>query len=287
VQQCTGATRQPGGALCQVRQQVPGLLHGPRAVRVHGHAQDMDMAGAGLDNDEHVDPAQGHRAAGMEEIARQHRGRVRAQELPPRRAAALRRGRNPQPSQDPPHREGPGPVPPGRVARPGSADSPSRGSPAPSARSAPRAWRQLAAVLPWEDRPAASGPAAGASAAACLASPAGSSAAPWGAARPGRRVPRGPPSPALAWGSAAAAPRPRGAATAARHPSTPPNAPAAPSSQSGGRRSGRASVPSQAADTARPAMSVAAILAGQKAPPRFAPRRISSLLAGLMAAHGT
>jgi hypothetical protein len=35
---------------------------------------------------------------------------------------------------------------------------------------------------------------------------------------------------------------PLGAAPAAQHPSTPPNAPAAPSTQSGGRRSGKASV---------------------------------------------
>ncbi len=34
----------------------------------------MDMAGADLDHEEHVDPAQGHRAVDMEEIAGQHRG---------------------------------------------------------------------------------------------------------------------------------------------------------------------------------------------------------------------
>ena len=44
-------------------------------------------------------------------IACQHRGHLRAQELPPRRAAALRRGRDPQPFQDPPHRRGADPVP--------------------------------------------------------------------------------------------------------------------------------------------------------------------------------
>jgi hypothetical protein len=102
---------EPAGALSQAHQQVPGLLHGPRAIRVRAHTQDMDMAGADLDHEEHVDPAQGHRTVDMEEIAGQHRGRLRAQELPPRRAAALRRGRDPQPFQDPPHRRGPGPVP--------------------------------------------------------------------------------------------------------------------------------------------------------------------------------
>ena len=77
-----------------------------------------------LDHEEHVDPAQGHRAVDVEEIARQHRGSLRAQELPPRRAAALRRGRDPQPFQDPPHRRGDRPGTRGRAVRPGSACSP-------------------------------------------------------------------------------------------------------------------------------------------------------------------
>jgi len=46
---------EPSGALPQVHQEVPGLLHRPRAVRMRGHAQDMDMAGADLDHEEHVD----------------------------------------------------------------------------------------------------------------------------------------------------------------------------------------------------------------------------------------
>ena len=49
-----------------------------------------------------------------------------------------------------------------------------------------------------------------------------------------------------------AARRPRGAARAARRPWTPPSVPAAPSSQTGGRTSGKASVPSQACDAASP-----------------------------------
>jgi hypothetical protein len=60
----------------------------------------------------------GHRAAGREQTACQHRERRRAQELPPRRAAALRRGRDPQPFQDPPHRRGPARYPgPGNSPR--------------------------------------------------------------------------------------------------------------------------------------------------------------------------
>jgi hypothetical protein len=57
----------------------------------------MDMTGARLDHEERLDAPQGNRAAGREEITRQHRGCLQAQELPPGRAAALRRRRDPQP----------------------------------------------------------------------------------------------------------------------------------------------------------------------------------------------
>jgi len=59
VQQCTEATRQPAGVFAEVHQQVPCLLHGPRAVGVRGHAEDMDVAGADLEREEHVDAPQG------------------------------------------------------------------------------------------------------------------------------------------------------------------------------------------------------------------------------------
>jgi hypothetical protein len=99
---------------------------------------------------------------------------------PPRRAAALRRGRDRQPCQDPPHRGG---------RRPGTRVHITGVLPRhlPGQHHEPG---QLAAVLLWGDRSTAGGPAAGASAAACLASRAGSSAATWGPAGPGRRVPR-------------------------------------------------------------------------------------------------
>jgi hypothetical protein len=80
-----------------------------------------------------------------------------------------------------------------------SASTPSLGSLAPSARSAPRPAHRPAACRCDGDRSTASGPAAGASAAACPASRAGSSAAAWGAAWSGRRVSPGRPSPASAW----------------------------------------------------------------------------------------
>ena len=54
-------------------------------------------------------------------------------------------------------------------------------------------------------------------------------------AGPGQPEPPGRPSPASASGAAAAAPRPRGAAPAVQRPSTPPSAPAAPSTRPDGR----------------------------------------------------
>jgi hypothetical protein len=44
---------EPVGLLPQVHQQVPRLLYRPGAVRVRSHSQDMHMAGADLDHEEH------------------------------------------------------------------------------------------------------------------------------------------------------------------------------------------------------------------------------------------
>jgi hypothetical protein len=145
---------------------------------------------------------------------------------------------------------------PGRVARPGCVCSPSPGSPAPSARSAPRPGHPRAAVPSWEDRSTASGPAADASPAGWPASPGGPSAPP-GAAGPRRRAPPGQPSAASAAGSAAAARRLRGAA---------PQLGVLPVS---GRTSRRASVPSQARNVASRTTSTAGKPAGQPPMPRF------------------
>ena len=76
-----------------------GILAGEDGLRP------TEPSALGLPRNEYVQAPQGHRAVGVEEkSARQHRRGMRVQELPPRGAAALRRGRNPQPSQNPPHR---------------------------------------------------------------------------------------------------------------------------------------------------------------------------------------
>jgi hypothetical protein len=66
--------------LPQIHQQVPRLPHRPRIVRMRCHAQDMHMAGAHLQYEEHIDAAQRDRAVNVEEVARQYRGGLRAQE---------------------------------------------------------------------------------------------------------------------------------------------------------------------------------------------------------------
>jgi hypothetical protein len=69
------------------------------------------MAGAHLDHEEHIEAAQGNRAVDMEEIAHQHRGGLRLQELSPGGPGAPGCGWDPQPFQDAPHRGRPDPVP--------------------------------------------------------------------------------------------------------------------------------------------------------------------------------
>src|SRR5581483_3612879 len=56
------------GAVAQVDQQVADLLGGPRAVRVRGDTQDVDVAGADLHDEQAVQPLQGQRAVDVEEI---------------------------------------------------------------------------------------------------------------------------------------------------------------------------------------------------------------------------
>jgi hypothetical protein len=158
---------------------------------------------------------------------------------------------------------------PRQAAHPGSAGTPSPGSPAPSARSMPRPANPRAVCRRGVDKSIACGPAAGASEAACPLRTAGWSAMTWGAAGPAQPAPPDQPSPALAWGAAAAAPPPPDAAPAARRPSLPTSAPAAPSTRSDRRISGRASVRSQARDAASHTTTTAAKPAGQPLRSRF------------------
>jgi hypothetical protein len=88
VQQCTGATRQAGGAITQIHHEVADLLYGPRAVRVRGHSQDVHVPGAGLYCEQAVQAPESHRAVHVEEIGSEHRRCLGVQELPPGRAGA-------------------------------------------------------------------------------------------------------------------------------------------------------------------------------------------------------
>ncbi|SFR29179.1 hypothetical protein SAMN04488564_117103 [Lentzea waywayandensis] len=73
------------GPVVQLHEEVASLLCGPRAVRVGGGAEDVDVAGADLHHEEHVHPLQRDGAVDMEEVARQHGLRLSTQKPPPRR----------------------------------------------------------------------------------------------------------------------------------------------------------------------------------------------------------
>ena len=48
-----------------------------------GHAQDVQVAVADLEHEQHVEPLQGECAVDVEEVDREHAGGLGAQELPP------------------------------------------------------------------------------------------------------------------------------------------------------------------------------------------------------------
>ena len=48
-----------------------------------GHTQDVQVAVADLEGNQHVDPPQRERAVDVEEVDREHAGGLGAQELPP------------------------------------------------------------------------------------------------------------------------------------------------------------------------------------------------------------
>ena len=60
------------GVVVEVHQQVAGLLGGPGSGRVAGRPDDVYVAGADFQGEEHVDPFQGDRAVDVEEVHGQH-----------------------------------------------------------------------------------------------------------------------------------------------------------------------------------------------------------------------
>lgn len=96
MQQCTGATRQVLEPLAEVQGEVAGLLHGPLARRVGGHAQDVHVPGGHLHHEQDIEAFQGNRIH-MEEVAGQQPLRLHTQDVDARHdvstsgAAGLRR----------------------------------------------------------------------------------------------------------------------------------------------------------------------------------------------------
>jgi hypothetical protein len=112
--------------VCQIHEQVAGLLGHPRPGRVGGDAQDVDAAGGKLDHEQHIQPPEQHRVD-MEQVARQDPLGLDGQELSPGQPRAAWRWIDACPVKEQPHRAWrepvtkPGeltvdtPIPPGRV----------------------------------------------------------------------------------------------------------------------------------------------------------------------------
>jgi hypothetical protein len=71
------------GPVAKIHEQVAGLLGGPRPVRVGGDAEDVHVAAADLEHEEHVQALQRQRAVHVEEVAGEHGGRLGGQEPSP------------------------------------------------------------------------------------------------------------------------------------------------------------------------------------------------------------
>src|SRR4051812_45316991 len=57
-----------GGVVTKVHHEVAGLRRGPGSVGMSGHAQDVQVAVADLEHEQHVKPPQHHRAVDVEEV---------------------------------------------------------------------------------------------------------------------------------------------------------------------------------------------------------------------------
>ncbi len=77
-------------AVTKVHQEVADLLGRPRAVRIRGNAEDVHVAGADLDDEQAVKPAEGHCTVDVEEIGGEDRRGLGVQELPPLRHEVAR-----------------------------------------------------------------------------------------------------------------------------------------------------------------------------------------------------
>ena len=97
-QETEGADR-----IAEIHEQVAGLLGGPRAIRVGGHAQDVHPPGPHLHDEQHIEAPEKDRVD-MEEIAGQQAIGLRAQERPPGGVHFPRSRAAPRGAQDPPHR---------------------------------------------------------------------------------------------------------------------------------------------------------------------------------------
>ena len=69
----------------EVHDEVAGLLVGPRAVGMPGHAQDAQVAVTDLEHEQDVEASQRERAVDVEEVDREHAGGLGAQKLSPTR----------------------------------------------------------------------------------------------------------------------------------------------------------------------------------------------------------
>jgi hypothetical protein len=96
----------PAGVL-EIHQQGAGQLAQPLAARVRSDAEDADPAGGMLEDEEAVQPGQGHRLE-VEQVAGENPV-VGGEELPPARPGPPRRRLQAGRRQDAPYRRGPDP----------------------------------------------------------------------------------------------------------------------------------------------------------------------------------
>ncbi|WP_372517718.1 hypothetical protein [Frankia tisae] len=92
---------EPAAVLLETHQQAPRPPGDPGCGRMVRDAEDIDVAGGALDDEEHVDPLQEHGVDG-EEITGQQAGCLRGQERPPRAVCSPRCRADAGAVQDPP-----------------------------------------------------------------------------------------------------------------------------------------------------------------------------------------